>query len=349
MNKTLTALCLIGIALSSCDKTNSTPEDASGTEKTNAGVTSQDTSNAVSIPIAEQAELLDIRYAVKPGDVFHYKMSAVSSMEEDTLRLETRTTQFYTKKVKSVRSDGSIELTLRYDSMMVASSMKNLKNPAQMRERKFNSTNPEDKKNPEFANYMVLIGEDVTMLVSPKGVIEEISGFTPIYNKIVGDKKDSVPADQRDMIIERLKAEMYAIPLQQEFITYPDSIPDSTRSWSKTFSIPLAGTFAANSTIIYTVRDIKKIRDRNVIEIGSRVNSVVTNPKVENQQLSAKLNSNKVTGSGRILLDAQKGYTILKNQNLTQFIDATLTDKQSKQEMRRVQKQSSSVAIELLR
>jgi hypothetical protein len=345
----LLALVLAGncLFIGACNETRDSNDPA--VEGGSSNITLSDTANATVLPIAEQ-NLTNLQYAVKPGEKYHYKLNQKTFIDQDSTHAETEITMFYTKTVKSVRSDGSMEISVRFDSISARNKVPSFTGSGQpMTETRYSSRDSANAKDKRFDQFNVLIGEDVSMIVSQKGTIEEVSGLTPIINKILGAQKDSIPMEQKNQLIEQIKNEAYIRNLQPEYQIFPDSTVDSNLSWTRTSQIPLFGLFPTKNTVQYKVQSIKEINGRKALDIAMNVQALVTNPKFKNGPAEFVLNDHKIATSGKSLIDQEKGYTVFKKTEIMTYADATATNTQNKQTQRSKQKNTQITTIELIR
>jgi hypothetical protein len=328
---------------------NNTKDNDPAAEGKSANITLSDTANAVSIPISEQ-NLTKLQYGVKAGETYHYKINQKTLIDQDSVHAETELTMYYTKTVKSIRSDGSMEMTVRFDSISARNKIPDFKPGSKtFKETRYSSRDSADRKNKQYESFNILIGEDVTMIVSPKGAIEEVSGLSPIVNKVLGAQKDSVSQQEKNQIVEQIKNEAYIRNLQPEYQIFPDSTIDSNHSWTKTSSIPLFGLFPTKNTVNYTVQSLKEIGGRKALEIVMNVQALVTNPKFKNGPAEFVLNDHKIATSGKSIIDQEKGYTVFKKTEIMTYADATATNTQNKQSQRSKQRNTQITTIELIR
>lgn len=348
VKSTLVAAILAGtIFIGACSDTKNDTEPVE--EGKSQNTTLGDTANATILPIAEQ-NLTKLQYSVKAGEKYHYKVNQKTLIDQDSVHAETELNMYYTKTIKSVRSDGSMEITVRFDSISARNKVPDFAGgSSKITEVKYNSTDSANRKDKRFEQFNILIGEDVTMIVSQKGTIEEVSGLTPVVNKVLGARKDSIPAQQKNQIMEQIKNEAYLRNLQPEYQIFPDSTMDSSYSWTKTSSIPLFGLFPTKNTVQYKVQSVKEIGGRKALDIVMDVKALVTNPKFKNGPAEFVLNDHKIITSGRSLIDQEKGYTIFKKTEVSTSADATATNTQTKQSQRSKQKNTTTTTIELIR
>lgn len=346
-----TVFCSLFLIFSACsngDAKKNAPEE----RQTKEGIPP---AAAVDIPAATplqgaEAEVKSLLYRVKAGDIYRYKFTQNDRISQDGMTAETQQTLFYTKSIKSIKSDGTIELTVRYDSIRLKNDYPDLQDSTKRTISSYNSSNKADRGNQEFNQYNGILGEDVTMLVSSDGKIREISGLTPLLSKIFGKMKDSLNAQQQEQALDQIRTQLYMRPLSQEYQYFPDGGRiDSTNSWSHSEKSPLSGVFLVSNTITYDLSAVKNIGSRKAAFINAKLISKIENTSPKQGTLSFNLHKSDISGSGETILDVEKGYTISKKNSISTLIDATMTDTKSKQSKRAKQQLLSSMKVELIR
>ncbi len=297
-----------------------------------------------------EAKITSLLYRVQAGDVFRYKFSQDDKLNQDGMNAETSQTLYYTKKIKSIKSDGSIEMTVRYDSIRLNNNYPDLRDSTKRITTSYNSSNPKDRENKDFNQYNGILGEEITALVSKDGHISEISGLTPLLSKIFGDMKDSLNPKMREQALEQIKVQLYQRPLQQEYQNFPDGgTIDSTNTWQFKERSPLSGIFLVDNSITYHLDAVKQVGSRKTAFISAKLVSSIDNPAQKQGIVAFKLNKSEISGSGETILDVEKGYTIQKKNTIRTFIDATMSDAKTKQSKRAVQSLVSTMKIELIK
>lgn len=308
-----------------------------------------DTAQATEVKESER-QVKELHYSGKPNDRYSYKLTQVDVLDQDGNKATMSTTFYYTKIIKESKSDGSTDMSVRVDSIRIKSVYPNPAMPNNSIETNYNSQDSAQRNTPQFRQYSGVIGENVRMLVSAKGKIEEISGLTPILNKILGKQKDSVPPADKDRLIEQLKYQLFQVPFQNEYQTFPDNgIVDSSQSWSRTDISALSGVFKVRNSVKYSIASVKNIRGRKTALIKATLNAEVVNPKVEQETVKFKLNESSISGEGESLIDIATGTTIYKKNKINTMINATMTESKSKQTQTAKQVLSTTITVELLK
>ncbi|GAB1430822.1 hypothetical protein MASR2M18_16560 [Ignavibacteria bacterium] len=343
----LTVLCVCIIGVSGCSETKQ--ENPEQTSVKSVAPAPAELSEARPLAGAE-AEVKSLQYRVKPGDVFRYKFSQRDKLVQDGMNAETEQILYYTKTIKAVKSDGSVEMSVRYDSIRLSNDYPDAQDSTKRASSSYNSSNKADRENKEYSQYNGIIGEDVTMLVSKDGRISEISGLTPLLSKIFGEMKDSLNVQMQEQALEQIKVQLYLRPMQQEYQNYPDGgTIDSSKSWKRSERSPLSGVFLVDNDIAYRLDAVKNVGMRKAAYISAKLTSKIVNPLQKQGSITFKLNKSEISGSGETVLDVDKGYTILKKNTINTMIDAVLGDAKTKQSKRALQTLVSTMKVELIR
>jgi hypothetical protein len=334
-----------GCGNNSSDKTPEQSSAQSGSQNIHPADTAQATEVA-----ATERKVKELHYSAKPNEHFSYKLTQVDNLDQDGNKATMSTTYFYTKTIKEAKPDGTIDMSVRMDSIRIKSIYPNPAMPTTPIETNYNSQDSAQRSVPQFRQFTGIVGEDVRMLVSSKGKIEEISGLTPILNKILGKQKDSIPARDKDQLLEQLKYQLYQVPLQNEYQTFPDNgTVDSSQSWSRADISALSGVFKVKNSVQYSIASVKNIRNKKAALIKATLKAEVVNPNVAQGTVKFKLNESAISGEGESLIDLTSGATIFKKNRINTMINATMTESKSKQTQTAKQLLTTTITVELLK
>lgn len=327
---------------------NKTPQQAAS-QQGSLGIHPSDTTQATTVS-PEESKVKELHFSAKVNDRFSYKLTQVDNLDQDGNKATMSTSYYYTKTIKEAKPDGTIDMSVRMDSIRIKSVYPNPAMPGTPVETTYNSQDSAQRNSPQFRQFSGIIGEDVRVLVSPKGKIEEISGLTPILNKILGKQKDSVPPGDKDQMLEQLKYQLYQAPLQNEYQTFPDNgTVDSSQSWSRTDISALSGVFKVKNSVHYSISSVKNIHGRKAALIKATLNAEVVNPNVEQGTVKFKLNESSISGEGESLIDLATGTTIYKKNKVNTMINATMNETKTKQSQTAKQLLSTTITVELIK
>jgi|JI8StandDraft_1071087.scaffolds.fasta_scaffold08156_5 hypothetical protein len=346
VKKSIFLCCIAAAFLVSCGGNS----DSKNPEQTQAqAILPADTTQAKDVT-AEERVVRELHYSGTVGQKTSYKLVQTDDINQDGQAAQMMTSIYYTKIIKEIKKDGIVDMNVRIDSIRMKSRYPNPATPGATSENTYNSQDSAARKNEQFRQYNGIVGEDVRMLVNAKGKIEEISGLTPILNKILGYQKDSVPQRTKDQLLEQIRYQLFQIPLQNEYQTFPDNGKvDSTQTWVHSDVSALSGVFKVKNSINYSISSVKNIRGRKAAAIKALLTAEITNPKVEQGTAKFTLNESSITGGGESLIDLETGMTIYKRNTIVTTIDATLVDAKTKQNQRARQVLTTTITIELLK
>ncbi len=334
----------IAISLIACTGNESPRETA---KLSTAAATASDTASAKTITFTEaKIDSFALRY--KKGDEFHYRVRQYSEAGPDTALATTQSTHVYTKKVLSVRSDGSFEVAMRFDTIRVDAVVRNKNTGAILVEQHYSSADSTQRTKDEFVQFNAIIGEEISVFISPRGTILQVGDVSPIVKKMVSTSKQTIPAEYVTQLSEQVKTAVYASFHGQEVVPFPKDKLDQNGEWSNSMSTPLADFFTISTIANYHIVNVKEVKSRRLASINATISgSFSVRPLPKNAPFSVKVNSSSITGTSHSLLDVEGGYTISKKNAITMHVTATIVS--IKGERNTVsQNQISRYEIELL-
>jgi hypothetical protein len=331
--------CLV---LSACSGGDTPQDDAKG-----AVVTAADTAAAAPVSFAE-ARIDSFRVKFTPGDTFRYRVRQSSEAGPDSAVATSNSVHVYTKKVRAVRSDGSYEISMRFDTIRVDLVVRNRTTGAILTEQHYASTDSTQRASADYMQFNALLGEEVSLFISPKGVISQVGDVSPIVNKMLSKVGQEVPQATKDQFAEQIKQAIYASFYGQEYIPLPLAEIDSTGSWSVPSTSPIAELFAISTVASYHIDGVRTVRSRRIASITGGIKGTVnTRPLPPNAPFSVKILSSSIDGTTKSLLDVDGGYTIAKSNSVTFSVTARL-DHRTAGTKNVSQTQRSRYEIELL-
>lgn len=355
----LCALTCLAFALSSCTEQNG-PQNkdtragkstkADSTASSNTGVAATDTASARPIDIA--TETIVMKYAVKPGDVFKYRITERGQVAEGAQGVEDLKVYYYTKRILAVIPDSQITFSLRFDRIVVNSTIvvPDSTGKTQPRLVRYNSADSTNRKDPAFAQFSVLIGHEVTMVIRPDGTIIDIRNVEPVANKLITMlERDSVSQDERRFITNSIAVNTYGLVHTREFQVYPPSGKlDSTRSWKNPMQVPLLGLFPTQTVVTYHLDNVLDMKGRRVADISGSLESKILQRQQANQYGTITLKRGGITGSSEHLVDLDKGFTVFKKYKLLTDAEVSTARSDTKQTETTKQKTTTDFIVELL-
>lgn len=332
-------IAAIALLLTACsaDQSNETP-DESGSAGASTGssanvVTLADTTQADDVPLTDLiGHTMKLR--LQQGQRFTYKITQTAEDIQDTLAAISDATHIFTQNVRSVRGDGAYELGITYNSILTTGSMKSSKSGQTFRSEKYNSKDTGDLRNPRNAQFSSLLGETVTMIISPKAEVQEVSGVSTIINKMIAKlpkpegQQQPLPDQAKQEMQRQVESIMYRSILGQELIPYPTSPIDSTFSWKHSQSSPVNPLYTISTTATYRIVSVKKIKGHRIATVVATISGEVTNNQPPPQAgIQVRMNSSSISGNGTAIIDIDNGTTISKKSKVSISLSATINEK----------------------
>ena len=335
------ALAAIAALVISCDSQDS-PQDAQGP------ITIEDIASATPLTDSEsKIDSLVLKYA--KGDVFRYRAVQVSTGGVDTAFMEQKSTHIYTKRVRNVRGDGTFEIGMTFDTIMIDVTATNKRTGQIIQEQHFTSADSAQRNDPAFSQFAALIGEEVTIILRPNATIQEISGVSSIVNKIIGNQQ--VAAEARAQFARQIELAAYASFVEQEYLRFPSAGLDSTGGWTTSNTAPILNNiFVASSTARYSIAGIKQVKGRRIADVSATLTGTVTTGDIpRGSTLRVTMGKSEIVGNGHTIVDVEKGYTISKTTELTTNLQATVSNSANNQSQNMVQRTSMRTTVQLIR
>lgn len=307
----------------------------------------KDTSGAkTQTPAAAGIKGLVLRYRV--GDVFRYRVVQETNGGPDTARTRSKSTHHYTRTVRSIRSDGSFETVMRFDSISVSATISNAKTGQKLAEQSYRSSDSSAAVRNQFPQFSALIGEEVPVYIMPDGRVQQVGDVSPIVKKITATSPQQPPPAALEQLASQIKASIYASFSLQEFVPYPKQEIDSAGRWVNEQVTPLSDIFSLTTKATYTIERIYELNGRHLGVVSANVlGNVRVAPMPKGSPLSITVSSSSITGESTALLDVDRGYTISKKNRITMNMTARIRMPQGG-EQTVSQSQDSRYEIELL-
>lgn len=337
----LVALAALAACIISCNSQDA-PQDVQGP------ITVEDIANATPLTSSESTiDSLVLKYA--KGDVFRYRAVQISTGGVDTAFMEQRSTHIYTKRVRNVRGDGTFEIGMTFDTIMVDVKATNKRTGQVIQEQHFTSADSAQRNDPAFSQFGALIGEEVTIILRPNATIQEISGVSSIVNKIIGNQ--TVPEEARAQFARQIEMAAYASFVEQEYLRFPATGLDSTGGWSTSNTAPILNNIlTASSTARYSIAGVKKVKGRRIADVSATLSGTVTTGAIpKNASLRVTMGKSEIIGNGNTIVDVEQGYTISKTTELTTDLQATVTNTATNQSQNMAQRTSMRTTVQLIR
>jgi uncharacterized protein DUF6263 len=250
---------------------------------------------------------VQLKYVVKKGDMFSYKMTAKTSTSENSpategkdVKQDNEINYFYTKDAQDIDKNGIITYKVKYDSIIIQSSMED-------RSIKYNSNiNDSVRNNPAFVQYNAVVNENFYLRVSAEGEITDVYGLEQIYENLFKALGDTLKEEDKQTIKDSFGKESIKEVLQQEYQMFPKyEIPvDST--WVKSYNTTILFFDIVNNAK-YTLKSIEERDGKKIANIEAQLIVEFLTKETKQRGVKFKIENAHTGGSGKIAFDLMRG------------------------------------------
>ncbi len=257
-------------------------------------------------------EKLTIKYNVKKGDIFRYKMIArTSNMEKSPATENKEVSQnneinyYYSKEVNDVDAAGIISYKVNFDSILITSSMadQNIKYSSYI--------NDSIKQNPAFMQYNAVINNPFYIRVNSGGEITDVYGMEKVYETLFKSLGDTLKEADKQSIKEQFGEESIKEILQQEYQIAPKDPVAVDSSWTKSFSTAIL-FFEVVNNAKYTLKSIETKDGQTLANIEAMLNVEFKNKEVTEKGMKVAIENSETGGSGKITVNLNRGCVSFK-------------------------------------
>ena len=252
-------------------------------------------------------DMVTLKYVVKKGDKFNYKMIAKTSnmekspaTEDKEVKQDNEINYFYQKEVDNVDGSGIISYKITFDSINISSSMGD-------QSIRYNSNvNDSVKMNPAFVQYNAVIANPFYIRVSPFGEITDVYGMEKIFEGLFKALGDTLSEKDKQEIKQSFGEESIKEILQQEYQVCPQGPVAIDSSWSKAFNTSVL-FFEVVNNAKYTMKSVEDKNGQKIANIEAGLVVEFKNKEVKERGMSIKVENAETTGSGKISLNLSRG------------------------------------------
>lgn len=252
-------------------------------------------------------EMMTLKYNVKKGDIFRYKMIAKTSNMEKSPATENKEMSqnneinyYYSKEVTEVDPGGIMSLKVNFDSILITSKM-------DTQTIKYNSNvNDSIKQNPVFMQYNAVINNPFYLRVSPSGEISDVYGLEKIYETLFKSLGDTLKEADKQTIKEQFGEESLKEILQQEYQIAPSNPVAVDSSWIKSFNTAIL-FFEIVNHAKYTLKSIETKDNQTLANIEAMLNVEFKNKEVTEKGMKVAIENSETSGSGKIAVNLTRG------------------------------------------
>lgn len=270
----------------------------------------KDTSNVSSLIKKDPAtgkEKASLKYIVKKGDKFIYKMTAKTSTTEKSPATENKEEKqdneinyYYSKEVTDVDASGILTFKVKYDSINIVVKMDT--------QTVMYSSNVKDSvhNNPAFIQYNAVINEPFFIRVSQEGEITDVYGLEKIHENIFKAFGDTLKEEDKAQIKESFGKESVKEILQQEYQLFPPKEISVDSSWVRSYNTQVL-LFEVVNSAKYTLKSIENKNNHVIANIEAGLNVEFLNKEVKQKGVTFKVENSETSGSGKIAFDLNRG------------------------------------------
>ncbi len=270
-------------------------------------------------------EMVQLKYVVKKGDKFNYKMVAkTSNMEKSPategkeVKQDNEINYYYSKEVNDVDASGIISYKVNFDSINITSSMGD-------QSIKYNSSiNDSIRQNPAFIQYNAVIGNPFYIRVSSQGEITDVYGMEKIYEVLFKSLGDTLKEKDKQEIRQSFGEESIKEILQQEYQICPSTPIAVDSNWTKSFNTTVL-FFEVVNNAKYTLKSIEDKNNQKIANVEAALIVEFKSKEVKERGMHIKIENSETSGSGKISINLNRGCIAFKETNTNLKLDLKLS------------------------
>jgi Family of unknown function (DUF6263) len=270
-------------------------------------------------------QVVTLKYAVKKGDKFSYKMVAKTSnmekspaTEDKEMKQENEINYFYTKEVNDVDAAGIISYKMVFDSIFITSSMGE-------QSIKYNSNvNDSVRKNPAFVQYNSVVKNPFFIRVGSNGEITDVYGLEVIYDSLFKALGDTLKEAEKEEIRQSFGKESVKEILQQEYQICPKEPLPVDSNWVKTYNTTVLFFDVVNNAK-YTLKGIENKDGQSIANIEAILNVEFKNKEVTEKGMKVTVVNAETSGNGKISFNLNRGCISYKETNTNLKLELKLS------------------------
>lgn len=294
-------------------------------DKTGNNTNNTSTTDLIKKDSISGKEMAQLKYVVKKGDKFYYKMVAKTSnmekspaTEDKEVKQDNEINYFYSKEVSDVDASGIISFRMNFDSITISSSMGD-------QSIKYNSNlNDSIRNNPAFLQYNTVINNPFFIRVNPAGEITEVYGMEKIYDVLFKALGDTLKEADKQQIKESFGEESIKEILQQEYQVCPQTPVAVDSNWTKSFNTTVL-FFEVVNNAKYTLKSIEDKNGQKIANVDALLVVEFKTKEVKEKGMTVKVENAETSGNGKISLNLNRGCITFKETNTNLKLDMKLS------------------------
>lgn len=279
-----------------------------------------------------------LRYKFEKGDRFKYKLTTITSSHESILADSTiqaksnqTTTYIFDIEVFDVDADKVAELGITISSLKLDADINGQK-------INFDTNKPlSNEEKQKFIEYVTIHNIPFRARVSQVGEVLEVSRLDKMIDKMnsLQPQRQNLTAEQKSQLAKKLGDVLIRPVTQLLFRELPKKSLAKDSTWQKNYPGQLS-VFKIDNTITYKVDDFVKVNDYKAAKLSANLSSTWTgNKKGEENGIKYNFSDPKISGSGNILFNIDKGLLIRAETGTSVELIANLEMRDSMQKVRK--------------
>ena len=272
------------------------------------------------VPAAQDAPL---RYRFTRGETIRYRATQAVNVNMNGLpgaanmTVDTNIVQVQSLNVTDLASDGTATIRVTFDSVRM-----DLTTP--MGTMSYDSAAPAQTGNPMAdmigKTYGAIVGQSVTMVVTPTGEIKSIEGLDAIAQKMsAAAPQAGLPGMSSLMTEDSLRT-----ALEQNFPAVPNRVVKAGETWTHNKSVKTA-MGSAQTSMTFTFKGIDARDGRQLASLGVAGTSKVTTDAAAVTGMNMQMKMGEMTSEGELAIDVKNGRLYRSTVSSTQPMTMSMT------------------------
>lgn len=285
-----------------------------------------------------KGEKIFLRYKFEKGDKFKYKLTTITTSQESILadslmqaKSNQTTNYIFDIEVLDVDADKVAELGITISSLKLNADINGQKINFDASKQLSN----EDKQ--KFIEYTTIHNTPFRARVSQVGEVIEVSRLDKMIDKMssLQAQNQNLTAEQKSQLAKNLGDALIRPITQLIFRELPEKSLAKDSTWQRNYPGQLS-VFKIDNTITYKIEDFVKVNDYKVAKLSANLHSTWTgNKKGEDNGIKYNFSDPKISGSGNILFNIDKGLLIYAETGTNVELTANIELRDQAQKVRK--------------
>jgi hypothetical protein len=305
-----------------------------------------------SVTLKDQS--ISLRYNFEKGDKYSYKLSTITNALENiqadsliTSNSNQNLQYIFNIEVLEVDEDKIAELAINISSVKVSADINGQKISFDTK------ANPSKEEQEKFLEYSAISNSPYRARISPKGEVIEVSRLDKMIDKMISlqPQQQKLSTEERAQLAKNLSNAAVRPMTQLIFRELPENQVAKDSTWERRYPSQMT---------VFTLENIAKFKVDDFIEIdGDKAAKISTdlsvtytgNKKGEQEGVQYAFDDPKMSGSGLIIYNIDKGILIKSETTTKVEISVEVLAKDSMQKLRKTKRKETSTnknIVELL-